>query len=125
MELLLRFTLPIATPTLNEWQRMHFRERARTGQNLAWLIRSVVGPIPKHPIESCVIEIERHSSRLPDWDGLYGGLKPLLDAMVVCSKRNPHGLGIIRDDNPKVIERLTANPVLSREKKTVVRILSP
>jgi hypothetical protein len=74
------------------------------------------------PLKSCDIHIERHSTQLPDWDGLYGGLKPLLDTLVVSTKRNPHGLGVITDDNPKVIKKLTAEPVISKEEKTVVYI---
>ena len=75
-------------------------------------------------MQRCHIEIERHSAGLPDWDGLYGGMKGLLDCLVVPSKRNPHGLGLIRDDNPNCVLSLTARPVKAPEGegKTVVTI---
>lgn len=75
------------------------------------------------PMQKCKVYIERHSSGVPDTDGLYGGLKPLLDCLVVCTKRNPHGLGIIEDDNPDCMD-LKAVSVKSKRKeaKTVVEI---
>jgi hypothetical protein len=33
-------------------------------------------------------------------DGLVGGLKPLLDALVRRSGRHPFGVGLIEDDDP-------------------------
>jgi hypothetical protein len=108
---LLEFTIDTTTPLLNEWQRMHWVTRSRTTTDFAWHIRSKVGRWNKPPIQSCVIYIERHSSMLPDWDGLYGGLKPLLDALVKNTPRNPKGLGNYRGRQPalhQAIDRDTA-----------------
>lgn len=93
---------------LNQWQRMHYRERTRYAKRIAWSVRAAVGPMNRPPLERCIIHVDRYSSRAPDWDGLYGGLKALIDALVVSSARNPHGLGIIRDDGPEHVLRLTA-----------------
>lgn len=43
---------------------------------------------------------------------------------MIPTKRNPHGLGIIVDDSPKVVHSLTAmpRPARPRRGKTVVRI---
>lgn len=121
----LEFTIPVATPLLNEWQRMHFLPRGRMKLNMAWHVRAAVGAWNKPPIQKCRIEIDRHSAGLPDWDGLYGGLKPLLDVLTKHNNStNPHGLGIIEDDSPKIITKLVALPVKGKQRqgKTVVRI---
>lgn len=120
----IRFELPEPTILLNKWQRMHWSARKRHAQQLAWQVRAALGVMIKAPLERCDIQIERHSVGLPDWDGLYGGLKPLLDCLVVCSPRNPHGLGVIVDDSPKVVRALWARPVkcTQAEQRTVVTI---
>lgn len=115
--------IPEATPLLNKWQRMHYQERKRVAERFGWLVRQAY----RHegdPIEHCMIHVERHSAGLPDWDGLHGGLKPILDCLVVRTKTNPHGQGIIVDDNPNVIKKLTAEPVKAKrgEGKTILHI---
>lgn len=121
---MIEFTLPEPTILLNAWQRLHWQARRRHTTELAKEVLAAIGHKPSVPIQRCRIEIERHSTRFPDWDGLYGGLKPLLDCLVVARQNNPHGLGIILDDNPEVIRELKAIPVKSTRKgaKTVVRI---
>ena len=119
----IEFEIDEPTPLLNKWQRWHWGQRKKYSERLSKLIRSVVRP-PREPIEECVIVIERHSSGLPDWDGLYGGMKPLLDCMVRKTDKNPHGLGIIEDDNPHVVKMLQCVPKKAKQKqgKTNVRI---
>ena len=120
----INFTLPSPTMLLNPWQRMHWRARGRYMRNLAYEIFIVQRP-PKRALEFCQIQVWRHCLQLPDWDALYGGVKPLLDCLVVCTKRNPHGLGFIRDDSPTVIRELIVLPVYVPTRKqecTVVRI---
>lgn len=119
------FEIPEATPTLNVWQRMHFRAKRRLMERYRMLILETLGRHrPRQPIERCVVRIERYSPKLPDWDNLYGGLKPVGDVLVVQSERNPLGLGLILDDSPKVIIELIAKPMpcKQREQKTVVSI---
>ncbi|WP_435102330.1 hypothetical protein [Arhodomonas sp. AD133] len=120
----IRFEIPEPTILLNQYLRMHWKARRRYVQRLAWRIRAAIGARRRRPMEQCRIEIERHSAGLPDWDGLYGGLKGLLDCLVVCTDRNPHGLGLIRDDNPECVVRLVARPVSAPrgQGKTVVTI---
>ena len=55
---------------------------------------------PVKPFETTAIKVLRHSVNEVDWDNAYGGLKPVLDCLVMPSKRNPDGLGFIKDDNP-------------------------
>lgn len=123
--MIVEFTIPIATPTLNEWQRMHWQKRRRTNIEMAWQIRAALGKWTGDPIKDCSIYIERHGSRLVDWDGVYGGLKPLLDALVKNTKTNPHGLGIIEDDSPNVVKKIVAVQKKSTRKgcRTLVRII--
>lgn len=118
-------TIPEATPTLNVWQRMHFRAKKRLMERYRMLVRMAIGKRwGEPPIERCVVRIERHHDRMPDWDGLYGGVKGLLDVLVVQSTRHPLGLGIIRDDSPKVIVELVVRHIKSKQcdRKTVVSI---
>lgn len=122
----IHFRLAKPTMLLNVWQRMHWTKRREFQQALSWDVRVAIGGARHHPIERCVISIERRSIQLPDWDGLYGGAKSLLDCLVVPSKKHPAGLGVIRDDDPGCILRLIAEPVrVSRkiEEGTAVSII--
>ncbi|MDO8417777.1 MAG: hypothetical protein Q7S87_16375 [Agitococcus sp.] len=54
------------------------------------------------PLETAFLVVHRASAGGGlDWDNAYGGLKPLLDCLVMPSTKNPSGLGVIRDDNPR------------------------
>lgn len=119
-----RIEIPEPTILLNEWQRLHWRERRKHHKRLAWTLLQAIGHWKRPPIQRCHVTIERYSAKLPDWDGLYGGFKPLLDCLVVESKRNPLGFGVIQDDSPKHILTLTAVPCLAPEGqgRTVVTI---
>ena len=88
------------------------------------MVREALGPIINEPMQKCKVTIERHSAGTPDYDGLVGGVKVLLDCLVVCTKKNPHGLGIIRDDNPECMELDVIAVKCKRNKgKTVIDIL--
>jgi hypothetical protein len=111
--------IPGAVKTLNELLRMHFREKHRYQQNLAWLIRCSDGFLrrPEEPFTRARVTIWRHSTRMPDHDGLYGGCKLLIDCLTTPYERkmrkappkpwlpvtygNPQGLRFIVDDNPR------------------------
>jgi hypothetical protein len=122
----IKFTINRMTPLLNKWQRMHWAQRRKETEQLAWLVKNATKDYRDiEPFKKCHVLIWRYSSKYPDWDGLYGGLKPLLDCFVVRTDRNPHGLGLIVDDNPSVIKTLNATPCLCKPKhgKTEVLIL--
>lgn len=121
-ELRLRRTLLIRlnepTILLNKYLRMHRQARRKHTKELAKRVRDYVLEVYgledlSKPIARCDVHVTRGSAGLPDWDGLYGGLKPLLDTLVVPSKRNPHGIGLILDDSPVVINSLVAEPTLA------------
>lgn len=105
----LKFDAP--TPLLNTWQRAHYHEKRRICQEWAWRIRAALAPDmrPGEPIRRCTITVHRWSSKRADWDGFYGGLKPVLDALVVPTENNPHGQGLIVDDNPDVVVELNGH----------------
>ena len=113
--------IPMRMPTLNEWQRLHWAKRRRLGK----LIASAINQsrlAPPAPIARCVITVERTSTQEPDKDGLYGGLKPLLDALQPASKRHPYGLGFIEDDGHRCLVDLIARHVQGSAKRTRITI---
>lgn len=122
----IEFTLPEKTILLNQWQRLHWSKRRQHAKRLAFLVLSSLFKSgirrPKEPLHRCHVEIVRGSSQLPDWDGLYGGLKPLLDSFVKPSQRNPHGLGLIEDDNPSCLLSLTARAEKTRRGEEYTRV---
>ena len=95
---IIQVTIPRISPTLNRWQRMHFRLRKKE-KNL-WVQHFIIAiGRPKIVIEKCNIKIERHACGvLPDVDNLYASAKPILDALVDCN--------IIVNDSPEHILNL-------------------
>jgi hypothetical protein len=121
--------LPLRTPLLNKWQRMHWSQRKKRGEAISWAIRLQIGPLPDQPMRKCKVHVERESPVAPDVDGLYGSCKPLLDALVPLGKpdkngrrRHPYGLGVIADDNPDCITELVVKHVKGPRHRTVVTI---
>ena len=104
---------------------MHWRKRRQIQERFAWLALQDLGYKPKTPIQRCDVVIERHSAGMPDWDGLFGSAKIPLDCLVRKTKTNPHGLGIIEDDNIEVIRSLQVVPVKTKrgEAKTVIKVM--
>lgn len=119
----MKFEIPEPTPLLNTYLRMHWQKRRRIAKAFAWMVREAVGPITGEPMQRCKVRIERHSAGVPDTDGLVGGMKCLIDCLVVCTKRNPLGLGLIQDDNPGCMELEAVSVKCKRkEGKTVIEI---
>lgn len=119
----IQFTVPM-TPTLNEVLRWHWRrQRESVKQMSAQVWVALKGKKPAQSMKRARVTIERHSSGTPDNDGLIGGLKHLIDTLVMPSKRNPHGLGLIENDDPSCIE-LVARSVRSNRagQKTLVTV---
>lgn len=96
-----RFTLARPTLLLNELIRMHFRLRSAYQKRLSSEIANLTRDLDiDQPLERAIVTVERFSVQEPDHDGLIGGLKPLIDCLLVRSDRHPHGLGFIVDDSP-------------------------
>lgn len=104
-ETALRFCLelPRETPSNNVIRGMHFRtyrELRKQWQMLVFV--ALNGRRPPKPLDSVFLHIERNShGEGLDWDNAYGGLKPLLDCLVIPTRSNPDGLGVITDDGPQ------------------------
>jgi hypothetical protein len=122
----LRFELPYETPTLNETQRMNYHKLGQRKKRFAWDIKILtMGLRPPTPFALAHVRIERHGRGVPDYDGLVGGLKILIDCLIPEGepfKRggkfvfpHPGGLGIIADDKPAV---LRLEPIAVKIKRT-------
>lgn len=77
-----RIEIPESTPSLNEWERMHWAKRRR--EKLRWQV--YIGAkargchLPKATGKRNVLIIRYGAKRL-DRDNLYGGMKGVLDAI--------------------------------------------
>jgi len=119
------FEIPVRTPMLNEYVRWHWRKQRGHTVELAWMVREAVGPRSTEPVKRCVLIIERHSwgQRRRDWDGLFGGMKGLIDALTATHQS---GVGLIEDDSTECIITMPTVMDVRCEKgkeKTVVRII--
>jgi hypothetical protein len=115
----LRYELQLAeeTPSNNVIKEMHFQEYRRLRQRFRYLVlEALQGKRPEAPIEQSFLVVRRHCAGLLDWDNALGGLKPLLDCLVIATKRNPSGLGLVVDDSPRsmpyppFMEQIKAKP---------------
>ena len=103
------FTLRAAfPPSGNELLRMHFRARKAAMEAIGWEVLAQISRQPgyasgRDPMRRCALEIAWASPAFYDWDGMFSGLKPVLDTLVRRSGRNPCGLGLIVDDSPRCI----------------------
>lgn len=104
----IEFELRRPLPLLNELLRMREHERMRAKQEIAEAVHAAVLPLRGYgrgwqPIRRCLVTVEIHRPGRPDWDGMMGGIKYLLDALVVRTGRNPRGCGLILDDSQDCI----------------------
>lgn len=103
MTLAFRLDIPLETPSNNEIRGMHFK--AYRDLRNRWAMEVLValkGRRPAKPVGQAFVAVYRRSAGGGlDWDNAYGGLKPLLDCLVLQSARNPSGMGLIQDDSPK------------------------
>ena len=107
------FALHAPFPLLNKQLRMHYRTRKnRQRQLMHEIAEQTRGRRPVQPVPFALIRVERYSVGTPDLDGLYGGVKALLDCLTTpratkprtvfgkASVRNPMGLSFVVDDDP-------------------------
>lgn len=97
------FSFDSETPSNNVIKNMHFQIYKKLRANWRAKLKAQLLDLDNiAPIEFAFLYVERHCAGGGlDWDNAYGGLKPVLDCLVLQSKRNPDGLGLITDDNPK------------------------
>lgn len=70
------------------------------------------------PMNQVEIQYERYSSREPDYDNLVASFKPVTDALIK--------VGLILDDNPKVVVKSSYRwfKCARKDVRTIVRITS-
>jgi len=115
----------IAEPSvlLNKWQRMHWAARSRYTIRWEWLVLNAIKRKPTKPLDVAWVHVERGSYGIPpDPDGLVGGLKPLLDILTLPRASKKHGLGLIVDDSPDHLKRLTAHSIKTRKGEGYTKI---
>ncbi len=79
---MLTIEFPLPTPSLNQWQRMHFHAKKRLRDRYTTLFRVYATQITKaKPREFKRVRIVRHGVRMLDHDNMVGGCKPLMDAL--------------------------------------------
>ena len=100
-ELAYHLSISEETPSNNTIRGMHYHDYKTLRKKWQWAVFAALnGKRPKVPLQQSAITILRYSPSYLDWDNALGGLKPLLDCLVMPSKRNPDGLGLIQDDSP-------------------------
>lgn len=83
------------TPSLNQWQRMHWATRARLQAGFVNELRAEIGALSVRPLQqlNTSVRLTRYSAKELDTDNLVGGAKPLVDAIVA--------VGLAWDDSPE------------------------
>ena len=95
-----RFIIGELTPTYNKYIRMHFHQRGKLrdmfyDEMRGQLLNSKKFP-PVKPMLKCSLFLSRYSTREPDYDGLVGSFKIVVDLL------QPDYLNIIIDDSLSV-----------------------
>ena len=127
--LIYELELPWETPSNNKIKGMNHFAYKRLRENWRMAVMAALGGSRFHdlpPLSPVAIEIDRYSKGpLLDWDNAYGGLKPLLDCLVMKSRQNPDGLGLIVDDSPRHVPeppKLRQVRIRSGQNRTILRI---
>ncbi len=92
---MLQLKIPEVPPTPNEFMRMHYHKRSSVNKHWHELISNALECQQAHFNEPVEITMYSYRSRLLDIDGLYGSIKPILDALV--------SNGVLDDDSPEYV----------------------
>lgn len=116
----LSIEVPLATVSLNTWQRLHWAKREKLNKLWVWEIRAAASSyLARHRTPkwgSVDIIIERTCLRpIKDTDNLMGGYKPVFDALVK--------VGIIEDDTREVIQSISTIQLICTKKSEVRTII--
>jgi hypothetical protein len=90
-----------ASPSNNTIKAMHFRAYKKLREDFSAKVKAALDDAEAPHLEHSALFIVRRSAGTLDWDNALGGMKPILDCLVQPSARNPSGLHIVQDDNPK------------------------
>jgi len=112
---LITLDLPMAVPSLNAMNKMHWAKRNRLRGQWQWLVKAAVlnDRIRVRVIPVAKITIERYGPKKLDNDNFVGGAKQLVDSLV--------REGFLVDDSP---DHLVAQYIqhISKTARTIVHI---
>jgi len=118
---LCHFEIPRLTPSNNVLLRMHHMDRAKLNNTWHWEVKAAIndfehsrGEIPVSGKDKRGVKIVSYRKQKMDTDNFYGGLKPILDALV-CHY-------LIWDDGPKFIELKAEIRIDLDNPRTVIEI---
>jgi hypothetical protein len=106
---------------------MHFHKRKKLRQSFYNEIRLKIGRlIPAKPWEKVSLQLERHSTMEPDFDGLCGSFKIITDCLTLPQGRKKYGLGLFVDDKISITGQWDCKWVKSKKKdqKIIIRVLN-
>lgn len=107
--------IPDVPPSLNVWQRMHWRKRGRLTRRFGdLLVACGARDVPEATGQKRKVSIIEYRKRMLDKDNLYGGVKPLVDAI----KR----LGLVVDDNEAWCELVVEQARALGVPQTVIKV---
>jgi hypothetical protein len=119
------FRLGKPTPLLNRTMDQHWSKRLRRNRATAWEVKVALGALRlAEPLQRARVTIERRSISVPDYDGMVGGLKSVIDSLLPVSRLHPCGLGLVVDDGPQhmLLVALSVRVKTSAEQGTWVTI---
>lgn len=93
--MILEFEINYLPPLQNQLNVMHWAKRMREKKLILAQLIAFIPPKFKKKAAKASLTLTRYSSRQPDFDGLCGSFKPLIDGLV--------RLGVLEDDSPKII----------------------
>ena len=96
---------------------LHWTERRRIFNDWYVLVAQAVGECPVHPafgLGPVAVTVTRRSRGHMDWDNYGASLKPVLDGLVRA--------GVVQDDGPAVICRLTLLQEVDSEQSLLIRV---
>ena len=94
----MKLTIKSKVPLLNEMLRQHWSKRKKLKEQYHLEILSQKPQKFKGKVN---VHLTRYSSRVPDPDGIAGGSKPLLDALVDAK--------VIEDDNIRIVKKFSVD----------------
>lgn len=113
---MLAIEIPMPTPSLNVYKRMHYHAQKRLRDQYTTILRLHTTAITRcKPHQMRRVTICRYGARLLDIDNLIGGCKPLVDAL--------QRAGLLWDDSPRYVSiKYEQTKVSAKQSKTVVTI---
>lgn len=123
-EMVYSIRIPEPSILLNELIRMHWAQVRKYKLNLQQLVVEATMGQPRLSLPLCRIHVSRGNPKpFPDYDGVVGGLKPLLDVLAgFHPKVHPYGLDFIASDAPTCLQQIKTEPVETAKGQGYTRV---